>query len=616
MVYELQELILPDKFQSNVVHRRFSDKTYFLYSIYAVVMYLYDELYNLEFSVYNVTSHNMVHLVLKYLNSKPDLKRMYNIVDKNVLESFYTDMRTTTLKNKINLLYAPLRNPSSYFIREIDITRAKNIDIKHYANSLYVEPLYYESCIHFTKYYKHMYALPFYSLSSIILIHNVVEEIVSKLKRATIGFNGTTSSASSISTSFSTSSYTKKNNVHHQTQNIFEDVTFNEFNVINDFFFNIKTQGKTINTLIDTGTYPLDIDILIFNANINLTTLVRTSNNEPQILNQFYIMTNVEISKNILVPIIYDSMAHARGIIMSELVPYELNKCDVNTVTKSDVVKYNDERDELRIETLMETPHITQRNRLYQCLVKKNTACDFMYNTPENSDSIMCNMFFYWLGMGYVPDIILSRDIINVSNKQQNIERNYTSGIFVCGDRIYYLKLITIQDYKLAESRFEYLPRGIYISPSMLKEKFTRLTQNIFFLKDKNTVLFSNCSLMNSDINDNARHFFATNSHFHTVSVKDFTSIIDKSTLLTLKSTELQAEISFDGLTVNLTKLIYSKNIQIFIFSHEGDDSYNFSMYDVVSSIITENNIDKKGYKNKHNKVLMFNILNIHELYR
>lgn len=613
MVVKLPELILPDKFQDDVIHRRFSDKTYFLFSIYASVMYLYNEMYNLDFNVYNVTSHNMVHLILKYLNSNQDLKRMYNIIGKNVLEHFYTDVRAKSLTDKINILFAPIKTPSSYFIREIDIAHAKNVNINYYANSMYVEPLYYEPCIHFTKYYNYMYALPFYSLSSVMLIHNVVKDIVSKLNGATIGLNDA-SSSSSITTSFSTTSYTNKNYPQHQSQNIFEEVSFHEFNVINDFFFNIKTRGKLINSLADTGTLPLDVDVLIFNSNINLTTLIR-SNNDTQILNQFYIMTNVDISKNLLMPIIYDSMAHTKGIILSELVPYELHGCDVNTVLKDGTATFDDEQGDLTIETLMETPYTSQRNRLYQCLVPKNTN-NFLYRTSENSDSIMCEMFFHWLSMGYMPNIIFARDITNISNRRQNIERNYTSGIFVCGNRIYYLKLIILQNYKPIENRLQYLPRGYYITPSLLPEKFIRLTQNILYLKDKNTVLFSNHSLMNSNIDANARNFFSTNTHFDTVTVKDFTSIIAKSSILTLKDTEIQAEISYGCFTINLTKLIFSKNIQMFIFSSADDDTYNFSIYDVVSEIISNNNIDKKGYKNNHNKVLMFNILNIHELYR
>lgn len=615
----LPELVLPKKFQRYEISKRFTSHTYFMFTIFAMVMYLYDQMYDLDFNIYNVTSHNMVYLVLKYLKSKQEHKLMYNKISKKLLDDFYTNnFEFLTLYEKINVLYNPLKKFEYYFIYNINLNSFKLINNKHYTNTLFNEPLYYEPCIFFAHHYNYMYALPFFGLASVVLIHNVMTNVVSKLKRASINLiNKSPSSASSIMSSFPAENFIRKNKEQNQLNgNIFDDVIFDEYNVINGVFYQIKTKGNILNRLLNSNEFPLDIDILLFQSKIHMTSLVRVKE-EPQVLEQIYIMTNVDISINLLIPIIYETLMQTKGIVMSELIPYELNECKMNTILKTQRV-IRDEKTNLTIETLMETPHNDKNfeNILFQCLIKEKTN-SFLFDSKPNEDSIISKMFFHWIGLGYIPSIILSRFIFNVSHIKQNMEESITNGIFICGHMIYYLKLLNVQNYELISKKLDYLPKAFYITPTPITTQFKRITQTLFYASKLNTLLFSNYSILNNNIIDDAKNFFAINTKFNTTSLKVIRDIFEKSSVLKFMDQEKFATITYgDNVDISLTKLTFSCRIHFYIFTTNKKNQFEFSLIDLINKILLYNKIQPPNFKFNSIKELLFNILNIHELCR
>lgn len=593
---ELSKLTMPKKLHFNEIHKRFHDTTYILFSVYGMVRYLYNKMYDLDLNMYNVTSHNMVHSIIKYLRLKERLKPHYDKIDTNVLNSFYANTKQSLLTNEIKLFREPLLDYQQYFIRLIDnIKTYSKVDKKHYINSLYNEPIYYEPCIHFVEHYDYMYALPFYSLLPMTLIHNTMSDIFTKLKGGI--------------------QIKEKNKKQTPNQSgVFDHITFHEYNVINDFFYNIKTHYNNSDNK-DT-TYPLEIDIMLFKSKINLNSLTNIITKKPHVLGQIYIMTNVNITSNLLIPVIYEELLYTPGVIFSEITPYELSECKINAILKTQTVTY-EENNKLSIQNLLETPYNPHKssfeNILFQSLIAKNAANKFLFETTKNNkDSILFAMFVYFMENGLMPSFMLCRTILNVTQTKQSIERNYTNGIFPCGKKIYYLKLVNIQDFDFSFRSSRYLPRGFFMNNT----KFSRITQTIFYHKELNVLFFSNLALVDGDVVADARYFFEKNQTYSTIAIGSVIDIIENASILKFKNQQKLSVIKYDGYYINLIVLHFSYNISIFTFTTKDNVMRDFLLYDIVHENIANNRIPMQKYKNTALKDFVYNLLNLHELLR
>lgn len=621
---ELFELSLPKKLQIKNLHERLGDNNRrVLYSVYAIIYYLYNKMYELNLDSYNVTSHNMIHLIIQYLNTKSflNLKEIYNKINRKEIEEFYTNTKDSSLYNQLNLLYKPMAQCNRFFIKEIKLDSFMLIDKKHYINSLYNEPLYHQPCMHFLYQYKYMYALPFYSLSPIIMMHNIMSSIFSKLKDS--------------SASISSNRQTTKQDLN----SIFDDVAFNEFNIINEMFYNIKTSGNNFQMQEDF-IYPFNIDVLLFKSDINLNSLVRIKN-KPNVLGQIYIMTNVEITENLLIPIIYEDLLYSEGVVFLEIPPYELDECKFNFYIKSHEIDI-EHKELLTIENLLEAPHLimsskTPRlpldycinshftNLLIQSLMPVETN-PLLFEKTNNNDIILFDIFTYWLEMGYFPSNLMCRQIINVSHQKQDVENQYVNGIFPCNDKVYYLKLLNIQNITNPINTCSYLPMGFYLSSAELNKNLLRITQTIFYNTNINSLCFSNYSLINSNIVKDIPKFFSQHKIFKTTCTVNFIQAIEQNSILKFLNKEKIVSLNYENKKnnnidyckdkyINIYRLKFCNNIHIYVFGLNNDSIIDFPLIDVINATLYYYKIQINDC-NKSKKDFMFNILNIHELCR
>lgn len=642
LITELRQLVLPQKYQQSFIIKRWQKHYQILFSIFGIVYFLYNEIFELNLNVYNITSHNLISSILEYINSsKKDLKVLYTKINTDAVKKFFITKRNAqSLSSQINILFQPFENNNGrdYFITEIDLKPYQNINPKHFEHTLFSDPLYYEPCIHFIPKYKYIYALPFYSLSPIILIHNIMSDVFMRLKE---GFVTTHQQCD------------KTQKIHTKpTNNPFDNIEFNEFNIINEMFFNIKTSGGALTVPVDLKTtkhgqncktdndhqdrieYKTNIDVLLFSSEIDMSSLVRVKH-KPNILKRLYIMTDVKISENLLIPVIYEQLLYSRGVVFCEIMPFELNVCRINSIIFLSSISL-DEKTNATVEKIIEnSPQKYTKNVLFQSLVRAN---NFLYKNIKDfanpqlsknylidSNPIIFNLFRYWLDEGFVPSMIMCRQINNFNIAKQEIENIEEMGIFVCGNQVCYFKLQNIQNIIQPIAMSSILPTGFYLKP---KNKLIRITQTIFYNKHFNAIFFSNLALMNSNINVNARIFFKSNRTFKTSSIDSVIQMIEEASVLSFQSKNKLATISYEDSeyfandNINLYKLSFDRNLDVFAFTNNNNVDedvlpQDYSLTDVVDKIIQYNNLPIARYKSTPMlNDFIFNLLNIQELYR
>lgn len=566
-------MTLPSKLEmTNILKRLGNRDNDLLYTKYAMIYYLYKELFTVNIETFNITSENIMHKIILYINSRPDLKELYYKLSEINIETFYNTLPNKhdliLIRSKLYILYAPIVSLKDYYIDHLDISSYNDIDLKHYTNSLYNDPLYYEPCIYFTKKYKYMYKLPFYCLSSIVILHKLIQSLHSRI-------NSSVSLNSGISIT----------------------IEYHEYNVINDIFYNLKTHSNVIDS----------IDLIIFAGRINMQSLV-SAKYPNELLKQIYILTDVAIEQNYLLSTIYNELLFTSGFLFSEIMPYDLNKCKINSVSE---YSYINAENKLDISDLIyKFGKKYQNNILFQITLPKNSFDILLSVKDHNNQTILNKIFIYWTSMGYIPSFLISRKIINVSLSKQDIENIYTNGILYYNNIVYYYQLTGFQcchEYFLPTT--VYLPKAFTINPNVIQLIFNRLTQTIFYSEEYKSILFSNMSSINGPIINNTLEFLNLNKITTTIDIDNFLREITSNTNLSFKKQKTICEYN----DILLTELQFSVNLTLYLFASRNMDAVLFDIFNIVDNMILKL-IKQDNLRDKKKAVIMFNLLNIYEL--